>query len=97
MGDGDGPYIGLTRAADMHEHGDVGVGRGHAVEEGGGAGVAGGLGEAGGGHQLAQQDGAPRSRHGGVQRLQLLQHIAQMQQALLQHLETSYKLFQGGP
>ena len=70
----------------MDKHGDVGVGGGHAVQQRRGGGVAGGLGQAGGRHQLAQQDRAAGRRHGGVQRLQLLQHVVQVEQALLQHL-----------
>ncbi len=91
MGDGDGPNIGLACAAHMDKHGDIGVGSGHAVQEGRGGGVAGGLRQAGGGHQLAEQDWAAGGCHGGVQRLQLLQHRAQVQQALLQHLQTFLK------
>ena len=70
----------------MDKHGDVGVGGRHAVEEGGGGGMAGGLGEAGRGHELAQQHRAAGRGHGVVQRLQLRQHVLQMQQPLLQHL-----------
>jgi hypothetical protein len=91
MGDGDGPNIGLPCAAHMDKHGDIGVGGRHAVQQGRGGRVAGGLGQAGGGHQLAEQDGAAGCRHRGVQRLQLLQHRAQVQQALLQHLRTFFK------
>jgi hypothetical protein len=92
MGDGDGPNIGLPRAAHMHEHGDIGVGGRHAVQQGRSSGIAGGLRQAGGGHQLPEQDGAAGCRHRGVQRLQLLQHRAQVQQALFQHLQTFLKL-----
>ncbi len=74
----------------MDKHGDIGVGGRHAVQQWRGRGVAGGLGQAGGGHQLPEQDGAAGGRHRGVQRLQLLQHRAQVQQALLQHLRTIF-------
>jgi hypothetical protein len=88
MGDGDGANIGLPGATHMDKHGDIGVGGGHAVQQRRGGGVAGGLRQAGGGHQLPEQDRAAGCRHGGVQRLQLLQHRAQVQQPLLQHLQT---------
>ena len=63
------------------------MGRRHVVEERRGGRVAGRLGQVRGRDQLAEQHRATGRGHGLVQRLQLLQDVVEVEQALLQDLE----------
>ena len=81
----------LSHSTHMHKHGDVGMGSGQRMQEWRGLRRQGDVGLWRSSSQLLQQDGAARIFQRSVQRLQFLQHVIQVEQALFHHLGLSWQ------